>query len=203
MNEPIAPALTPEEWEEAAIEGELYSRAEPLKIETEPDGITLRRTDGLPRDPEINRGDIPVAISLLNFSLPDTDPRKITWEMVDALRGQLTVSMTGAQFDITQRLADALASYLPPRDSGNSTTREPLRTMQTLVTGQGMTPHYDGVIEFPCPKCEAQLSTGRALIKEQNGRGLTWRGILCHGCGESFTFEATADAIANYLPPKP
>lgn len=43
-----------------------------------------------------------------NAALPDADPRKITWEMIDKIHD--------FAFDETQmQIADALASYLPPR----------------------------------------------------------------------------------------
>ena len=65
--------------------------------------------------------DVPAAIAYLNAALPDDDPRKITWAMVDELRGVAGDyeyrGLDPCPFDTLNAYADALASYLPPRDN--------------------------------------------------------------------------------------
>jgi len=117
----IPPALTAKEWSEA-----LAWRF----------GIT----DYLVRPAELLGGgqnspsDLARVIALANAALPDDDPRKITWAMADDAREayrSAVILATHAQNsgDETERqryralairyavLADALASYLPPREA--------------------------------------------------------------------------------------
>jgi hypothetical protein len=110
MTDAIAPALTPEQWADVAKYGVSYLRAEvgPVVLWNGDDGPS-------------------VILALANAALPDTDPRKITWAMVDALLcvvQQDTDAQRWGPFDGEiegaagcQRLADALASYLPPREA--------------------------------------------------------------------------------------
>lgn len=58
-------------------------------------------------------------IATNNAALPDGDPRKITWAMVDALQDfaeTIPALLSGTQAPF-RALADALASYLPPRET--------------------------------------------------------------------------------------
>jgi hypothetical protein len=60
--------------------------------------------------------DIPAAIAYLNHELPDSDPRKITRQMVDRIRGAadaLSIQYSAMDVALTT-IADALESYLPP-----------------------------------------------------------------------------------------
>lgn len=73
--------------------------------------------------------DLPGTIARCNAMLPDADPRKITWAMVDVLRDEAVGIGSGGlagredtpyrtqrqREEALQRIADALASYLPPR----------------------------------------------------------------------------------------
>ena len=52
-------------------------------------------------------------LALFNAALPDDDPRKITWAMVDDLRDMSRRTTTAGR---RHQIADALASYLPPRE---------------------------------------------------------------------------------------
>lgn len=54
------------------------------------------------------------AIALANAALPDDDPRKITREDVDNLRGILSGDAWAVAKADIKRLADTLESYLPP-----------------------------------------------------------------------------------------
>lgn len=120
MTDAIAPALTPEEWDKAAIEGSislfLDQRFVPLEIMTEPDCVSLRR-EGMGDEMEVFAAEAPPVIALLNAMLPDTDPRRITWAMLDQLRKAVRgTDWTGASVPpLEERFIDALASYLPPR----------------------------------------------------------------------------------------
>jgi len=97
MTDKIAPALTPEQWEQSATASFVSTLSSAALI------------------------------ALANAALPDGDPRKITWAMVDALLcvvQQDTDAQRWGPFDGEiegaagcQRLADALASYLPPRET--------------------------------------------------------------------------------------
>lgn len=56
-------------------------------------------------------------ITILNDALPDSDPRKITREMIEGLRNSVDVlGFCGYPWraEQVQSVADALASYLPP-----------------------------------------------------------------------------------------
>jgi len=59
------------------------------------------------------------AIAIANARLLDTDPRKLTWAMVDGLRETLgyldTDTAQKSVGGILERLADAIESHLPPR----------------------------------------------------------------------------------------
>jgi hypothetical protein len=44
---------------------------------------------------------------------------------------------------------------------------------------------------MPCPKCGKALHTDDALSPDPIPHGLRFRGLFCHGCGESFTVELT------------
>lgn len=96
MSEKIEPALTSQQWAEVeSYDGPLfYDEA----IQNCP--------------PE----SLPYLIALANAALPDSDPRKITREKVDALRITLLNkgSAFGKGFGLVNQIADALSSYLPP-----------------------------------------------------------------------------------------
>ena len=94
MNEPLAPALTPEEFRNEGMDDP---------------GILgdIRYA--------VDQRDLAKIIALANHQLPDTDPRKITWGMVDALHRIAEEFPNGDTFDGLVGIADALASYLPPR----------------------------------------------------------------------------------------
>jgi transposase-like protein len=48
-----------------------------------------------------------------------------------------------------------------------------------------------------CPKCGRELDTDDAPPAQPIPRGLKWRHLRCHGCGESFTVELT-DAAPHH-----
>jgi hypothetical protein len=114
---PIEPALTSEEWAEIRDHPEIagYTALEQVIARNTCDGGSFTGVN----DPS------PI-IAACNAMLDDNDPRKITWAMVDALRkwakteGELMDSgdagRTGVDIGIAEDLADALASYLPPRE---------------------------------------------------------------------------------------
>jgi len=112
VSEPIEPALTSEEWAERALARRAATAGQTLA--------------------EYPPARAPGIIALANDSLRDSDTRKITWEMVDFLRfaAELVleyVDPRGSDYrdsettlqrhhDRMLRIADALASYLPPRE---------------------------------------------------------------------------------------
>ena len=87
---PIPPALTAEEWKRRITISEACDRYSEAAV-----------------------------IALANAALPDDDSRKITWAMVEALRGCAgdfeTSSKSHSCYRNLHRIADVLASYLPPR----------------------------------------------------------------------------------------
>ena len=98
---PIEPALTPEEWHILRL------RSAGKMI-----GETVRGFLVFDQYKE----DQVAAIAVANAALPDSDPHKITWAMVDDLRevdGRLD---DDALRPLVVRIADVLASYLPPRE---------------------------------------------------------------------------------------
>jgi hypothetical protein len=62
--------------------------------------------------------ELPQIIAVANHQLPDDDPRKITWAMVDDLRAWSAAVGDRWRSDTTviDQTAEALASYLPPRE---------------------------------------------------------------------------------------
>jgi hypothetical protein len=104
MTERIEPALTAEEW--ASIQAG--------------NGIPYMTRCSVVDDLRgLDDGDTHAAIAYANHLLPDSDPRKITREMVDDLRMAASglrheygsVDEDAASVD---RVSDVLESYLPP-----------------------------------------------------------------------------------------
>jgi len=64
-------------------------------------------------------------LALCNDALPDADPRKLTWAMVDGLRKWadtedtlerlMDAGRTGVDSGLARAIADAIESHLPPR----------------------------------------------------------------------------------------
>lgn len=121
MSEPITPALTAEEWRitSAAVARDFAITA--LKNEFKDEYGECMLAEPL---------SLPAVIALANTALPDADPRKITWAMVDALRNLFESSdflayeepghradheETKRVGDLAYQCLDAIASYLPPR----------------------------------------------------------------------------------------
>lgn len=101
MSEHIEPALSAEEWEQVA------------DYNAEPD-MTWRRA--IHR--EDRTGSIAAQIAQLNFLYPANDPRKITRDWIRELREVAEdYKFRGIDpnpFETLNRMADVLASYLPP-----------------------------------------------------------------------------------------
>ena len=133
MTEPIAPALTPEEW------NAILSSPPLLNWTYTQDPIREALIDLLYAETSNRHGifqglDDPGRImAAANAILADTDPRKITWAMVDGLReesadigipdplsyGDGDEIFTRLSMDQREArliaISNALASYLPPR----------------------------------------------------------------------------------------
>ena len=95
MTDHIEPALSAEEW--ARLQTADYL------------GFLMETNDEILDRPA-------QAIAVANAALPDTDPRKITREMVATLR-DVTAPGSASGFETNAELtslADALESYLPP-----------------------------------------------------------------------------------------
>jgi hypothetical protein len=87
MSDTIPPALTPDQWARIVS----YSNAD-------------------------NPAAAAHEIAVNNAALPDRDARKITWEMIDAMKANAANSEGEGWPDHgLSHFADALASYLPPR----------------------------------------------------------------------------------------
>ena len=114
MSDPlrIEPALSAEEWKDV-----------PRRLETNYD-------DGLYQlcSPGITAKNLPEIIARANALLPDSDPRKITWEWIEMIRqcadfiegaygGQGEREDNARYAARVRRIADALASYLPSREA--------------------------------------------------------------------------------------
>ena len=126
----IPPALTREEWTHRAFDGVCISADwmdQSIEIFDVGEGTKVSLF-GAPRVV----ADAPRLIAALNAALPDTDPRKIGGEYLaalrevvaasDALNGAKMISggmlqVSGTTVETLRDLADALASYLPPRDT--------------------------------------------------------------------------------------
>jgi hypothetical protein len=103
----IASAMSPEEWTEAL--------SWPHGVKDYIVGPADRVGYG-----DDSCADMARLIALANAALPDTDPRKITRAMVERLYGLANVLRDVHRMNIDaeqcESLADALASYLPPRE---------------------------------------------------------------------------------------
>jgi hypothetical protein len=112
----IAPAMSPEEWTEAL--------SWPHGVKDYIVGPAERVGYG-----DDSCADMARLIALANAALPDHDPRKITWAMVALLNAMIGRTRDTLRFDGSPdgrlawvgllhvvQLADALASYLPPRE---------------------------------------------------------------------------------------
>ena len=111
MADHIEPALSAEEWEAPQDVVDGY-------IDLEVSGVVDVTIDSK-RNPRGTRA----LIALLNHDLPDSDPRKITREAVELLRGIVADTREGEKLgerwgvfdpDAVERLADALEAYLKP-----------------------------------------------------------------------------------------
>lgn len=117
MTDKIPPALTPEEWQRIRKDG------------IEEAIWNLGRSSGFFEILGLNSEDRPAAISVLNDILPDSDPRKITREKVQAMREcieqarayevDIADSMDSpprqdAPYRLMELMAESLESYLPP-----------------------------------------------------------------------------------------
>lgn len=114
----IEPALTAEEWRDALLDEE----GEPSKLPSPGLVYELSYLGWVPTERRTA-----AAISILNAALPDSDPRKITPEMVFCLRevvanfraayetaGGINPQIAAQYAPAVEQLADALESYLPP-----------------------------------------------------------------------------------------
>jgi hypothetical protein len=116
MSDPIQPALSAEEWAK-----NLNDRGG-LEIQAFPEESSISIQDwGAMSGVTVGSEDLPALIALANAALPDSDPRKITREMVDGLRREADraeyadrVGDNAGMTDLdARRIADVLASYLP------------------------------------------------------------------------------------------
>lgn len=127
MSKDIEPALKAEEWD-AEIRNTMPGRDESVFLARSGTvtHIGIRSQDTWRGEPytgaiHASRSALAAVIALANAALPNSDPRKITREKVDALR--LTLLNEGSAFGtgrrLVQQLADALESYLrPTNDDG-------------------------------------------------------------------------------------
>jgi hypothetical protein len=110
MTDRVEPALSGYEWSHVRRGGDTLRDAQ---LDAAIEGVRRLRAEHMP-----------ALIALANAALPDSDPRKITREMVAAMRdaahsaesrhdrsGELVDYETQRQFE---QWADALSSYLPP-----------------------------------------------------------------------------------------
>lgn len=118
MDDPIPPALTPEEWAARDAErppGRVYFMADGFYVDHE------HATTSCPIEP----GVIPAVIALANAARPDDDPGKITGAMVEAL-SVFTTPYAG----------DPWAGHPDPaaaRERMYATLRAAMRAIQSLL----------------------------------------------------------------------
>lgn len=101
MSAEIQPALTPDEWADLARPA--YAPGTLAR-----DGYAMRL---LPNRPL-------AFFAVANDALPDDDPRKITWAMVDEIRAaaeEFETSWPRGHRYLLRVATDVLAPYLPPR----------------------------------------------------------------------------------------
>ena len=107
MSEKIEPALSAEGWEEFLawagywIADEVLTQVWPFTAS--PDNDALR--------PSVA---VPATIAVANQLLPDSDPRKITREKIQAILDVLGIVPSGPVKAGVEAFAGALESYLPP-----------------------------------------------------------------------------------------
>jgi hypothetical protein len=122
MSEKIEPALAQADWQApdyprtdlAFVEepmGYAHVDSGPHRIE-----IGTRNESGrLEKHWLVHPEDFAALIAVANAALPDDDPRKLTLAMVDELMG--VADQADSEFGVDLFfIADALASYLPPRE---------------------------------------------------------------------------------------
>lgn len=120
MSDEIRPALSAEEWK--------GSTADVLDGYVDLDTGTVDvRLGGAGSQSRSQHDDAWALVALLNDSLPDDDPRKVTWEIHDAIMWAISDYESEAGFmDETQQREHAamlrglaiIASLLPPREGG-------------------------------------------------------------------------------------
>jgi hypothetical protein len=105
MSETIKPALSPFQWNSIRRDGDVWSVTPTAQMPLDPAST-----------PRVSRATAPLYLALANHALADTDPRKITRNMVNALRetadDQPWDENLGA---VLNGIADVLESYLPPK----------------------------------------------------------------------------------------
>ena len=104
MSDTIKPALSPFQWNSIRRDGDVWS-------------VT---TAQMPLDagsvPRVTRASAPLYLALANHALPDADPRKITRNMVNALREIADDSPWDESLGLVLNgIAEVLESYLPPK----------------------------------------------------------------------------------------
>ena len=135
----IEPALTAEQWGNRdrfgfLTLGDVSDRLSPrLGAGSDPNGHEFSVQDDWG---EASDCPLVVAIAVANDALPSDDLRKITWEWIRTLRSEARSVGSGglrAEYEDEpyrtqaerearlRKIADALASYLPPREAMNAT----------------------------------------------------------------------------------
>src|SRR5690606_31579793 len=111
MSDEIRPALSAEEWE--------GSTADVLDGYVDLDTGTVDvRLGGAGSQSRSQHDDAWALVALLNAALPDDDPRKLTWAMVDAIRSAAWGAESQDEEDTALAAANAIAALLPPREEG-------------------------------------------------------------------------------------
>ena len=105
MSETIKPALSPFQWNSVRRDGDAWS---------------VTAAGQMPSDsawvPRVTRATAPLYLALANHALPDSDQRKITRNMVNALRETADDSPWDENLGLLLNgIADVLESYLPPK----------------------------------------------------------------------------------------
>ena len=106
MDEKIEPVLSPEEWARVAKDDVRVVLAFPSENAEAPDERIMVTSEWAPD-----------LIALANHGLADDDPRKITREWIALLyKAAKFGDIDGADFSALKSVAEALESYLPPRE---------------------------------------------------------------------------------------
>jgi hypothetical protein len=151
MMDKIEPALSAEEWTTP------HATRESGYAAAEPEGLVLAKMPGAYLGHHVDAWDIPTLIALANHALPDSDPRKITRELLARIREIVSQSDIAYTSDDVDAFVDALESYLPPPEIADKreTLADAMAESQAVddAAREAAMPANADYTGEPCPKC--------------------------------------------------